>query len=274
MNTGDRVWFITGASRGLGRAFVEAALAAGDRVIGVARDVRPLADLVAEHDGNLVVFPLDVTDRAAVFAGVDRAVATFGRLDVVVGNAGSMLFGMVEEITEEQARAHLDVNFFGALWLSQAVVPHLRRQGAGHLVQVSSMGSGGGFSAVGLYAAGKSALDAMSEALAMEVERFGVRVTILQPGSYDTELFTTGTTATEPNEVYAPLRAELDELWGGETGDPAPELAARVLLGLVDLPDPPRRLIVGSTSYDLVREQLQQRTAEYGKWEELSRRGG
>ncbi|WP_199441845.1 SDR family NAD(P)-dependent oxidoreductase [Umezawaea beigongshangensis] len=274
MNVEDRVWFVTGASRGLGRAFVEAALSAGDRVVGVARDVGPLADLVAEHDGNLVVFPLDVTDRAAVFAGVDRAVETFGRLDVVVGNAGSMLFGMVEEITEEQARAHLDVNFFGALWLGQAVVPHLRRQGSGHLVQVSSTGSGGGFSAVGLYAAGKSALDAMTEALAMEVERFGVRVTILQPGSYDTELFTTGTTATEPDEVYAPLRAELDELWGGGAKDPSPELAARVLLELVDLPDPPRRLIVGSASYDQVREQLQHRVAEYGRWEDLSRRGG
>ncbi|MFG1688635.1 SDR family NAD(P)-dependent oxidoreductase [Nonomuraea sp. NPDC049269] len=202
--TSTRVWFITGASRGLGRAFAEAALAAGGRVVAAARDVDPLAELAEEHPGRLVRLSMDVSDRAAVREGVDRAAAAFGRLDVVVNNAGGLLFGMVEEATEEQIRAHLDVNLFGAIWVAQAVVPYLRAQGSGRILQVTSMGSGGGFASVGLYAAGKSALDSVSQALAMEVEPFGIKVTIVQMGGYNTGLFTTGTTTTEPFQSMSP----------------------------------------------------------------------
>lgn len=272
MSVSIRTWFVTGASRGLGRAFVTAALRAGDQVVGAARDVTPLDGLVAEHRGRLVTFPLDVSDRAAVFSGVDRAVAAFGRLDVVVNNAGGLLFGMIEEVTEAQARAHLDTNFFGALWVSQAVVPYLRAQGSGHIIQVTSMGSGGGFASVGLYGAGKAALDAIGEALAMEVEAFGIKVTIVGPGGYATELFTRGTTPTEENEVYAPLRARLAELWGGESEDSVPERAAPVLLELVGMANPPKRVLLGGVCYDLVQQMDQERAAEYAKWEHLSRR--
>ncbi|WP_199432111.1 SDR family NAD(P)-dependent oxidoreductase [Qaidamihabitans albus] len=271
--TRSRVWLVTGASRGLGRAFTEAALGAGDRVIGTARDVTPLDELADQHVERLVTFPLDVSDRSAVMATVDKAVATFGRLDVVVNNAGGFLFGMLEEATEEQARAHLDTNFFGALWVAQAVVPHLRAQGSGHILQVSSMGSGGGFASVGLYAAGKSALDSMSEALAMEVEPFGIKVTILQPGSYATELFTRGTTATTANDAYADLRAQLAEMWA-ESRDPRPEEAAPVVLDVARMPDPPKRLVLGSASYDMVQDMLAARATELRRWEQLSRRAG
>ena len=268
-----RTWFITGASRGLGRAFTEAALAAGDQVVGVARDTTPLDDLVADSGGRLVAFPLDVSDRQAVITGVERAFAAFGRLDVVVNNAGGALLGMVEEITEEQARAHLDVNFFGALWVNQAVIPLLRAQGSGHVVQVSSMGSAGGFAATGLYSAGKAALDAMSEALKMEVERFGIEVTILQPGGYQTDLFTRGLTMTGENPAYAPLRTWLNELWS-ESEDCDPRLAASVLMRAVDLPEPPKRLVLGGSAYDMVQEMGRARTAELAEWEHLSRQAG
>lgn len=266
-----RTWFITGASRGLGRAFTEAALAAGDRVVAVSRDVTPLADLNAE--GRLVAFDLDVSDRAAVERGVERAFAAFGRIDVVVNNAGGVVLGMIEEITEEQARAHLDTNFFGALWVSQAVVPRLREQGSGHILQVSSMGSAGGFAATGLYGAGKAALDSMSEALAMEVERFGIKVTILQPGGYETGLFTAGLTMTEQNPAYAPLRTWLDDMWS-ESEDADPALAASAVLNIVNLPEPPKRVILGDAAYDMVQQLVQARTAETAKWEHLSRRAG
>ncbi|MET7332095.1 SDR family NAD(P)-dependent oxidoreductase [Nonomuraea sp. NPDC005650] len=266
-----RVWFITGASRGLGRAFAEAALAAGERVVAGARNVEPLSDLCQKYPDTFVRMPLDVSDRAAVREGVDRAVAAFGRLDIVVNNAGGLLFGMVEEATEEQIRAHFDVNFFGAIWVAQAVVPHLREQGSGHILQVTSMGASGGFASVGLYAAGKSALNSASEALAMEVEPFGIKVTILQMGGYDTGLFTTGTTATEPNPVYEPLRAKLTELWGDDAG-PDPSTAAPAIMELVNLPNPPVRLIVGSASYDIVLQMEEARTAEYRTWENLSRK--
>ncbi|MEV4200225.1 SDR family NAD(P)-dependent oxidoreductase [Micromonospora globbae] len=267
----SRVWFITGASRGLGRAIAEAALGAGDRVVAAARNVAPLDDLAAQHPDALVRLPLDVSDRAAVGTAVDRAVAAFGRLDIVVNNAGGLLYGMLEEATEEQIRAHLDVNFFGAVWVTQAVVPHLRAQGSGHILQVTSMGSGGGVAAVGFYAAGKAALDALSQSVAMEVEPFGVKLTIVQPGGYDTGLYTVGTTATDPNPVYEPLRARLAEMWGDDAG-PAPETAAPVVMELVDLPDPPLRLIVGSVSYDIVQQMEQARADEYRAWEHLSRK--
>ncbi|WP_174187041.1 SDR family NAD(P)-dependent oxidoreductase [Nocardia barduliensis] len=266
-----RVWLITGASRGLGRAFAEAALQAGDRVIGAARNVEPLADLARRYPDDLVRLPLDVTDRAAVFAAAKQACAAFGRLDIVVNNAGAMLLGMVEEASEEQIRAHFDVNLFGAVWVTQAVLPYLRAQGGGRILQVTTMGTGGGFPMVGLYAAGKSALDSVSEAVAMEAEQFGVKLTIVQMGGYDTGLFTTGTTMTAPDPRYQQLRDELTEMWGDEAG-PAPDTAAPVIMELVDLPDPPRRLIVGSGSFDIVQQDLQDRAANYRAWEQLSRK--
>ncbi|MFF4773988.1 SDR family NAD(P)-dependent oxidoreductase [Microtetraspora fusca] len=269
MTTG-KVWFITGASRGLGRAFTEAALGAGDRVVAAARDVEPLADLAAEHPGDLVRLPLDVSDRQAVRAGVDRAAAAFGRLDVVVNNAGGLLYGMVEEATEEQIRAHLDVNFLGAVWVAQAVLPHLRAQGGGRILQVTSMASGGGMASVGFYGAGKAALDSLSEALAMEVEQFGIKVTIVQMGGYDTGLFTTGTTVTPPHPAYESLRTKMAEMWGDDAG-PDPRTAAPVIMELATLPEPPRRLILGSRSYDIVQETDRARTELYQAWEHLSR---
>jgi NAD(P)-dependent dehydrogenase (short-subunit alcohol dehydrogenase family) len=269
--TTARVWFITGASRGLGRSFAEAALAAGERVVAAARDVGPLDDLAGAHPESLVRLTLDVSDRAAVRSVVDRAVAAFGRLDVVVNNAGAMLLGMVEEATEEEIRAQFDVNFFGAVWVAQAVVPHLRAQRSGHILQVTSMGSGGGYASTGFYAASKSALDSLSQALAMEVAPFGIKVTIVQPGGYGTDLFTRGTTMTEPRPEYEPLRARLAEMWGEDAG-PDPSTAAPVIMELAGLAEPPLRLIVGAVSYDLVQQMDQARTEEYRAWEHLSRK--
>ncbi|GAB2688667.1 SDR family oxidoreductase [Saccharopolyspora gloriosae] len=270
--TGPRTWLITGASRGLGRAFTEAALAAGDRVVAVSRDITPLDDSVERSGGRLVTFPLDVRDRAAVFAGADRAAEAFGGLDVVVNNAGIALLGMVEECAEQQAREHFDTNFFGALWVSQAVVPHLRASG-GRLLQISSMGSGGGYAMTGMYGAAKAALDAMSGSLAMEVEPFGVKVTVVQPGGYETGLFTQGLTATEEDPAYAPLRAELFEMFT-DSQDFDPSLAAKVLLQLADLEEPPKRIVLGGLAYDLVRDLERARSAELPKWEHLSRQAG
>ncbi|MGC9379445.1 SDR family NAD(P)-dependent oxidoreductase [Streptomyces sp. MH13] len=268
--TGTRVWLITGASRGLGRAFTVAALAGGDRVVAAARDIGPLEELAEEYPDHLVPLPLDVADRRVVFDAVEHAAAAFGRLDVVVNNAGAMLYGMVEEATEEQIRAHMDVNFFGAVWVAQAVLPHLRAQGGGRLLQVTSMGSGGGMATVGYYGAGKAALDSVSEALAMEVEGFGIKVTIVQMGGYNTGLFTAGTTNTEPLPPYQRLRTEMEAMWGDAVA-PEPDTAAPVIMQLAALPNPPRRLIVGSQSFDHVLEMDRARTDLYRSWEDLSR---
>ncbi|MGS2615898.1 SDR family oxidoreductase [Micromonospora sp. LZ34] len=266
----SRVWFITGASRGLGRAFTEAALAAGDRVVGAARDVSPLDDLAARHPDRLLALRLDVTDRSAVFDAVSEAVRHFGRLDIVVNNAGALFAGMVEEFTEEQARAQLDLNFFGGLWVSQAVLPHLRAQNGGHLVQISSIGALGGFPSTGLYSASKFALEGMSEALAAEAARFGVKVTIVQPGGYWTDLYTSST-PTAPNPAYDPLREELAQQWAEGSVDSEPRLAAEALMKLVASDDPPLRLLLGSMVYDVAFDISKRRMATWAAWEEVSR---
>lgn len=267
----SKVWFVTGASRGLGRAFAQEALAHGDRVVAVARDVSPLDAMVREAGGDLVAFELDVSDRAAVVRGVERAVAAFGRLDVVVDNAGGSLLGFVEEVSEEQARCHLDTNLFGALWVAQAVAPYLREQGSGHLLMIGSMGSAGGFAGTGLYAAGKAALGALSDALAMELADFGVDVTLVGPGGYVTGLFEQGLTAAEPLPAYDALRTKLQEMWAGSEDHDVAD-AARVLREVVDLPQPPRRIILGSDAFDMVEQLERSRWAEYAQGEELSRR--
>ncbi|GAA3878707.1 SDR family NAD(P)-dependent oxidoreductase [Streptomyces sedi] len=266
-----RVWLITGASRGLGRAFAEVALAAGDRVVAFSRTVGAMDGLATAHRDRLLAFALDVTDRAAVFAVVAEAVAHYGRLDIVVNNAGFLTMGMVEECTEEQARAQFDVNFFGALWVSQAVLPTLRAQRSGHLVQISSVGALVGHPSTGLYGASKAALEGMSEALAAEVAEFGVKLTIVEPGGYWTDLYTTGLVSAEPRPQYAPLRAELERRYAEGSVDSPPDLAARALLTLVDAEDPPLRLLLGSLVYDLAFDVCRDRMDTWAAWEEVSR---
>ncbi|MGW0214747.1 SDR family oxidoreductase [Micromonospora chokoriensis] len=264
-----RTWFITGASRGLGRAFADAALDRGDQVAAASRSIAQ-SDVDERHADRLLVLPLDVTDRAAVVAAVDSAVAHFGRLDIVVNNAGTMSMGMVEEFTEAEARAQFEVNVFGALWVGQAVLPHLRAQRSGHIVQVSSIAALGGFPSTGLYSASKFALEGMSEALAMEAAAFDVTVSIVQPGGYWTDLYTS-IAATTPLEAYAPLRAELERQWAEGSVDSDPRLAAEALLRLVDSDDPPLRLLLGSMVYDLAFDISRRRMDTWSRWEQVSR---
>ncbi|RAY14064.1 short-chain dehydrogenase [Actinomadura craniellae] len=264
-----RTWFITGASRGLGRAFALAALERGDQVAAAARTITR-QDFDDRYGDRLLALPLDVTDRDAVFTAVRTAAEHFGRLDIVVNNAGTMSSGMVEEFTEAQARAQLEVNFFGAMWVCQAVLPHLRAQASGHIVQVSSIAALGGFPSTGMYSASKFALEGMSEALAMEAAPFGVKLSIVQPGGYWTDLYTSMTT-TSPLAEYGPLRAELEKQWAEGSIDSEPRLAAEALLKLVDGEDPPLRLLLGSMVYDLAFDISRRRMTTWAAWEQVSR---
>ncbi|MBD5784797.1 SDR family NAD(P)-dependent oxidoreductase [Cellulosimicrobium terreum] len=264
-----RTWFITGASRGIGHALAVAALERGDRVVAAARTAS--TDLFdARHRDRVLALSVDVTDKDAVDAAVATAVEHVGRLDVVVNNAGTMSMGMVEEFTEAQARAQLEVNFFGALWVTQAVLPHLRRQGSGHVLQISSIAALGGFPSTGMYSASKFALEGLSEALAMEAAAFGVKVTVVQPGGYWTDLYTS-MTATTPADAYGPLRAELERQWADGSVDSDPRLAAEAMLTVVDSDDPPLRLALGSMTYDLAHHVSQQRVETWAAWEQVSR---
>jgi NAD(P)-dependent dehydrogenase (short-subunit alcohol dehydrogenase family) len=264
-----RTWFVTGASRGLGRAFTLAALERGDRVAAAARTIAA-HDFGDRYGDRLLAVPLDVTDRTAVFAAVNAAAEHFGRLDIVVNNAGTMSSGMIEEFTEAEARAQFEVNLFGAMWVCQAVLPHLRAQGSGHILQISSIAALGGFPTTGMYSASKFALEGMSEALAMEAAGFGVKVTMVQPGGYWTDLYTAMAT-TAPAEPYAPLRAELEKQWAEGSVDSEPRLAAEAVLKLVDSQDPPLRLLLGGMVYDLAFDISRRRMETWAGWEQVSR---
>src|SRR4030088_635501 len=182
-----KVWFITGTSRGFGREWAIAALDRGDRVAATARDIASLDDLAAKYGDAILPIRLDVTDRGADFAAVKLAHDHFGRLDIVVNNAGYGQFGMVEELSEQEARDQIETNLFGALWVTQAALPFLREQGSGHFLQVSSIGGISAFPGIGIYPGSKWALEGISQALAQEVRGFGIHVTLIEPGGFSTD---------------------------------------------------------------------------------------
>src|SRR5580658_3885478 len=183
----NKVWFITGTSKGFGRVWAEAALARGDRVAATARNAATLSALVDRYGDQLAALTLDVTDKRAVEAAIGEAHRRFGRLDVVINNAGYGLFGAIEEVSEAEARAQIETNLFGALWVTQAVLPIMRAQKAGHIIQISSIGGVWAVPTVGLYHASKWGLEGFSQSLAAEVKGLGINVTIIEPGGFATE---------------------------------------------------------------------------------------
>ena len=265
-----RVWFITGASKGLGYAFTRTALQAGDQVVAVARTIGHLEKLQEQYKDSLLFLSLDIRDREAVFATVKAAVEHFGHLDIVVNNAGVMTLGMVEELSETDVRDLMETNFFGALWVCQAVVPYLREQRAGHLIQISSIGGLISGPMSGLYSASKFALEGLSEALAQEVAHFGVKFTIVEPGGYWTDLYT-AMRYSSPLDAYHSLREELAKQYSEGSVDSDPILAAEALMKLVESENPPLRLLLGSMIFDLVRNTYKERIKTWEDWESVSR---
>ena len=262
----QKTWFITGASRGFGRVWAQAALARGDRVAVTARRPETLKDLSERYGDRAFPQALDVTDRKAVFAAVAAAFKRFGRLDIIVNNAGYGLFGAVEDVTEEQARSQMETNFFGALWVTQAALPILRSQGSGHFLQVSSIGGIAAFPFLGLYHASKWALEGLSESLSKEVAQFGIYVTLVEPGPY-------GTDWSGSSSVRAPRSAPYDKPGtagsGLSKGDPAATAAA--ILNAVDSENPPLRLFLGDGVFDLARSAYAQRIKTWEDWDAVSR---
>jgi NAD(P)-dependent dehydrogenase (short-subunit alcohol dehydrogenase family) len=272
----DRIWFITGASRGLGRSFAQAALAAGDRVAATARDTSDLDELVGEHGDAVLPVELEVTDRAACFAAVGTAHEHFGRLDVVVNNAGYGVSGAVEELSEDQARRQIEVNLLGALWVTQAALPILREQGSGWIVQVSSIGGLAAFPLTGIYHASKWGLEGFSESLRQEVEPFGVKVLMVEPSGFRTDWAGSSMTRATPIEAYDGIdfiaerrRAQAEENNGRQPGNP--DLAAKALLETLDRDDPPFRLLLGNVAYDVATSRYEQRLAEFHAGEATAR---
>lgn len=269
-NENKRIWFITGASKGLGYAFTLSALKAGDKVVAAARTIDKLEKLKEDYQDTLLPLKLDITDRKAVFSTVEAAVQHFGRLDVVVNNAGIMTLGMIEELIESDARNLMETNFFGALWVCQAVMPYLRSQGSGHIIQISSIGGIISGPMSGIYSASKFAIEGMSEALAKEAAHFGIKLTIVEPGGYWTDLYTS-MGYSNPLDSYGTLREELAKQYSEGSVDSDPSLAAEALMKLVNSDNPPLRLILGSVVYDLAINTLTERIVTWEEWEIVSR---
>lgn len=267
----EKVWFITGASRGFGREWTIAALERGDKVAATARDVSTLDDLAAKFGEALLPITLDVTDRNADFAAVTAAHDHFGRLDVVVNNAGYGQFGMLEELSEEEARGQIETNVFGALWVTQAALPYLRAQGSGHLIQVSSIGGVTAFPNLSLYHASKWALEGFSQSLAQEVADFGVHVTLIEPGGFSTDWAGPSSKHATPLPAYDELRVK-NEKWRAErTARPGdPQASARALLKVVDAPSPPLRVFFGEVPLQLAKADYESRLANWEQWQPIA----
>lgn len=266
----QKVWFITGTSRGFGRVWMQAALARGDKVAATARDIASLADVEANYRDALLPIKLDVIDRAGVFAAIDMACERFGRLDVVVSNAGYGLFGTIEESTETQARAQFEANFFGTLWVIQAALPRLRAQGGGHILPVSSLAGVVTFPTAGVYCASKWAVEGLSEALAQETADLNIKVTLIEPGGYATDWRGSSAAHATRLEAYDGLRAKLAVSQGGRViGDPAATAAA--ILAVVDAEKPPLRLLLGASPLDVVHKHYADKIKIWDAWANISR---
>ncbi|MCU1524901.1 MAG: putative oxidoreductase [Microbacteriaceae bacterium] len=270
----SKIWFITGAGRGFGRQFTEAALGRGDSVAATARNTQALADLVETYGDAILPLGLDVTDRASVDAAVAAAVDRFGRIDVVVNNAGYGLFGAVEEITEQQLRDQLEVNLFGVLHVTQAVLPILRAQGSGHIIQISTIGGIAAFPILGGYNASKWALEGLTESLAQEVAGMGIKVTLIEPGGFATDWAGSSAVWAEKLPQYDDIRSAM---FGGASAgrvQPDPKGVGPAILKVVDAEQPPLRVLFGVAPTHIVKGLYAKRLETWAAWEEVSIEAG
>jgi NAD(P)-dependent dehydrogenase (short-subunit alcohol dehydrogenase family) len=273
-STQPRVWLITGASSGFGRAIAEAALAAGDTIVAAARRTAALTDLVASAPERVTALTLDVTDGDRISAAVAEVLDEHGRVDVLVNNAGRGAVGAAEETSDTELRDLMDLHFFGAAALTRAVLPGMRERGTGAIVQMSSMGGRFSFPGVAAYSATKFALEGWSEALAKEVARFGIQVLIVEPGAYRTSfngpgaLLMSKPTAAYNDQIDA-VRNNLATDDGQQPGDPAK--AAAAILHALESEDPPLRLALGNDAVDAISESLENARAELAAWESVGR---
>ncbi|KJK57636.1 short-chain dehydrogenase [Saccharothrix sp. ST-888] len=272
------VWFITGASRGLGLEIARAALAAGDRVVATARDVEAARRALPQDGDGLLVLPLEVTDQAQARAAAARAVEEFGRIDVLVNNAGYGVAGAVEETSDEEARALFDTNVFGLLNVTRAVLPTLRAQRAGHIVNIGSVGGFSQGAGSGIYGASKFAVEGITEALHAELSGLGIAVTVVEPGQFRTDfldpasLRQAGRTIADYADSAGARRSQFAEVNGRQLGDPAK--AGQAVVALVHAERPPLRLPLGQDSLDRIEAKLAHVAGEIEVWRELAESTG
>jgi NAD(P)-dependent dehydrogenase (short-subunit alcohol dehydrogenase family) len=266
----SKIWFITGASRGLGRIWAEAALTRGDKVAATARKLDDISELKERFGDAVLPLALDVTDAEQARRAVHEAHTHFGRLDIVLNNAGYALAGAVEEASEAEVRALFDTNYFGMLHVIKAALPLLRQQGSGHFLGVSSTLGIIAMPLIGFYSASKWAVEALHESLAHEVKDFGIKVTLIEPGAYATEFGSPASLKqSEGMEAYGPLRQRIfGRLTTQESGNP--HATADAVLKMVDAEQPPLRMILGNKNLPIARAAYVDRLATWEAWETVS----
>ncbi|MEM8850844.1 MAG: oxidoreductase [Pseudomonadota bacterium] len=270
----QQTWFITGASSGFGRAFALHALSRGHNVVAAARRTDKLAEIEARAPSRVLAVTMDVTQPDQITAGIAAAEARFGRIDVLINNAGYGIVGAVEETDEESLRAMMETNFFGAVAVTQAALPLMRAQRSGSIVMVSSLGGQLSFAGFGPYSASKFALEGLTEALAQEIAPFGLRAMILEPGAFRTDFAGASGMKSMPQipayrDTVGPTRDFAAGMHGTQAGDPA--RAAEALDQALSADCPPLRLALGIDAVDAIRDHSQALLAELARWEDLGR---
>lgn len=263
--------FITGASRGFGRLWTEALLERGDRVVATARNLTDLEGLKEQYKDRFLPLQLDVTDRHASIDAVNKALKYFEKIDVLINNAGYGLFGTVEETTEEQARAQMETNFFGLLWVTQAILPVMRSQKSGHIIQVSSFLGLTTLPMLGLYNASKFAVEGLSETLATEVVHQNIKITLIEPNGYATDWAGASAVQTESGITdYQPVRDAFATAGEDVSSWGKPGATISPVLDLIDNPEPPLRLLFGKVAYAAVEQSLNSRLQQIHHWKDVS----
>lgn len=267
-----KVWFITGSSRGLGRNLTEAVLATGDKVAATARNINALKDLVNKYPDQIYPLQLDVTKFEDIPAAIAGTVAHFGRIDVLVNNAGFGITGAVEAYTDEQVRSQLETNLYAPIELTRVVLPYMRKQKSGHILQISSIGGRVGSGGVSIYQAAKFGLSGFSEGLAVEVAPLGIKVTCIEPGGFRTDWAGESMTYAPHVEGYeSTVDTRINAFKSSNfkpMGDPGK--AARVMIDMVNSPEPPLHLLLGSEAVAIVKYAEAAKLKELEKWENVS----
>jgi NAD(P)-dependent dehydrogenase (short-subunit alcohol dehydrogenase family) len=268
-----KTWFITGASSGFGRAFAQHALAQGHNIVATARKISTLASIAATAPERVLALSLDVTRQSEADAAIEAAVARFGRIDVLINNAGYGLVGAFEETSDSELRALMDTNFFGAMNVTRAALPTLRAQKSGAIVNISSLGGQLSFAGFGAYSATKFAIEGVSEALAQELAPFGVQVLIAEPGQFRTNLTGPSMRHMPVMEAYRDVVGATHEfahnMNGTQEGDPSK--AAAAIEAAIDAAHPPLRLQLGADAVEMVREHSATLLKDLAAWEVLAR---
>lgn len=261
--------FITGASRGFGRIWAEAFLKRGDKVAATARNIETLQELKDQYGDAILPIQLNVDNRQEAFDAVNKAAAHFGKLDVVINNAGYGLFGTIEEASEQEARQQIETNVFGLLWITQAALPIMRKQGHGHIIQLSSVLGVFTLPVLGIYNASKFAVEGLSETLAQEVKGFGINVTLVEPNGYSTDWGGSSSFHSAPIEAYADVKKAFAD---GVTDDSygVPEATVPAILKLVDEQNPPLRYFLGKVGLPAAKELYKARIEEWEKYADVA----